>query len=256
MKTIIISIISLYATFCFSQNNKSNVGSFKSPTVKNDSITNNSTPTYLNTPNKADSAYSAYPKSNKGSFQNNVRYTYQNSSNISNKGGFTVAGAFQPINASINYDDSGIRQCDICQGSGKVQDELICDECGGSGDFICGKCNGDKSEPCTFCTGTGKTLCVVCSGTGNIADLVNAAGSLISIAAGQTSTSQGTTYTPCLKCNGKGKIACKECNNGNVKCSRCGGMGHKECFKCDGKGLIRGRKKECPKCLGSGSISN
>lgn len=67
-------------------------------------------------------------------------------------------------------DGTGEEDCDYCEGSGIDEEGDECDMCEGSGRMTCGRCDGDSNESCGFCGGDGLINCQECDGNGTIND--------------------------------------------------------------------------------------
>ncbi|MBO8458290.1 MAG: hypothetical protein IAA81_08725 [Spirochaetes bacterium] len=132
-----------------------------------------------------------------------------------------------------------------------------CSQCNGKGRFECSRCDGhgyttqynpkarQRRIDCRFCSGKGYTVCSGCNGAGCIIEKV-----------------EEPTTVSCRACNGRGDKACLKCQSsdygaGNLRCSRCAGLGYRtvdfltgereDCGACSGQGYV-----SCSACRGSG----
>ncbi len=99
---------------------------------------------------------------------------------------------------TCDYCDSGMVECNSCDGSGSQE----CSQCDGEGDVTCDECDGDGEIPsddeeeedyvkCDECNGKGTTSCWNCAGDGTV---------------------------DCGDCEGYGRDYCDTCNgNGEVE---------------------------------------
>lgn len=120
-----------------------------------------------------------------------------------------------------HFAETCTETCDTCSGAGKVR----CGNCSGSGSVNCGTCGGAARvrEQCAGCWGRGNHQ------RSRQATRWN----------GQYNENYTEYYTEtCWQCTGGGYnyVNCRDCNNGKVRCGRCGGSGKVTCGDCGGPG--------------------
>lgn len=150
-------------------------------------------------------------------------------------GAFVEAGSLME-GPEPQADWSMFTTCDVCNGSGKINQQSNCDKCGGLGSFTCSDCRGAGQTGCDACDRKGYELCSGCNGQGSVTSIVN------------------NIVTPCFVCGGSGRMKCSSCyGKGYRKCYSCKGAGKITCSKCKGDRIIS-KSFTCPKCDGFGKI--
>jgi len=99
---------------------------------------------------------------------------------------------------------------------GDTENDVDCDDCGGSGEISCEYCDSNGTLDCSECDGEGEVDCDDCGGS-----------------------SEDAEGHDCNTCNGSGKAECPDCGgDGSVDCNNCSN-GYETCWGCDGNGSKR-----------------